>query len=761
MKFVGFQLNDTATEPAPSGSVALLEAGTTEASAAVPHFPRGWKKPAHPAQEIPDPINPQDNAAAGSPITAAAAAPHGETAADTEPTSAETSLTVSAADGAAEEHGSAGSLALPENDTALIATAAVESALRQTHSAEECSEARQKAQYCAEVFDLAKAKKLPLQTACSMVATRAQEDFPALLGAGRGGKSALGETTAWTNYRQWVRKIGKLGARPNAENWRALLPQYRGSRAYARPGAAAFWTILARFYEHPNCLSLREAHKLSGIAFRHGGGADDQAPTIGQVQHYYDKFADQKAVLLARHGEEWFRNNVAGYIMREAPRVDECWFSDHHIFDAAVRVWDPATGKWCAVRPWISAWMDWGSLYYTGYVIRTISPNRDSIERALRLALEQNGRRPPKHLYIDNGKDYQAALKAAGKRSEVRSQKSAGEGGLSEEDRKRLDNVATQLGCAVHFAIPYNARAKLIERMFGTLCAHFSKLWTSYRGSNPTTRPETADEAWKHPESLPTLEQFSSAFAQWLAAIYHQTPGEGEILKGKSPLEVRAASGAPLRAALEPLEIYKAFLREVPGTREIMRGGMVRALNRWYRSEQLWQLKGRGEGVRVKVDPDNIAQAWIYTADGREIGPAQEVERLPGLIAGTEHATPETIEKLREAMKLQRRQINDSKRASAEQRGLPRWRALPTGDNANDVFQLPPASAAGPSFSAVRNAAAAPAVSAVDAALAGELDDALRADTSERLGRGEDERMDAGDQELLALIEAEQAARNT
>ncbi len=712
---------------APAGAVGLGLArrsatGCQTLELPVPQMPKAWK------QALPsDPITPDSSAVVHTPATASAA-PHGVTAPGLEPTSSDTQLTRPGADG--------------------VEVAREPAPVLKTHSTEECSEARQKAQYCTEVFDLAKAQKLTLQTACSMVATRAQTDFPALLRAGRGGQSAIGETTAWTNWRQWTRKLGKIGARPNAENWRALLPQYRGSRSYTRPGAEAFWLILARFYEHPNCLSLREAHKLSGIAFRHGGGAADQIPTIGQTQHYYDKFANRKAVLLARHGEEWFRNNVAGYIMREAPRVDECWFSDHHIFDAAVRVWDQAAGKWCAVRPWISAWMDWGSLYYTGYVIRTISPNRDSIERALRLALEQNGRRPPAHLYIDNGKDYQAALKAAK---------------LSEEDRKRLDNVATQLGCHVHFAIPYNARAKLIERMFGTLCAHFSKLWTSYRGSNPTTRPETADEAWKNPESLPTLEQFSAAFAQWLAAIYHQTPGEGEILKGKSPLEVRAAAGAPLRAALEPLEIYKAFLREVPGTREIMRGGMVRALNRWYRSEQLWQLKGSGAGVRVKVDPDNIAQAWIYTADGREIGPAHEVERLPGLIAGTEHATPETIEKLREGMKLQRRQINESKRASAEQRGLPRWRALPSGDNAGDVFQLPEAAAASVTDRSHRPLAAYPPAApatAAELALAAELDDALRAETSERLqddGAAPD--LDAGDAELLALIEQEQAAK--
>ena len=467
--------------------------------------------------------------------------------------------------------------------------------------------------------------------------------------------------------------------------------------------------MLANLYEHPNKLSLRYAYKMSVMAYAKPEVAP--APTYSQVNHWYKRYADQRAVTIAREGEEYARNNLIGYIQREAPRVDECWVGDHHIFDAAVRVWDAERGLWVPCRPLLTAWMDWGSLYFHGILIRTISPNRDSIERSLRDGLEKNGRRPPVHLYVDNGKDYRSAL------SKTRL--------LSDDDVERVQTLGSMLGCQTHFAIPYNARAKIIERAFGIVCGQFSKLWASYRGRNPVERPDTADEKWKNAESLPTLEQFTDAFQKWLAVVYHNSASEGETLANRSPVQVRA-NVAPLRDPLDPALIYRAFLRELPGPRTVQTGGMIRAANRWYESESLWRLVGSNTKVNIKVDPDNVAVAWIYTLDNREIGQATQVKKTPAFI--TEDTPEETIEQVREGNARQRRRLKEIKAISAANRDLARYRRAPS-DGASRVFDLTEASVS--SVPSVRRmpAAAATEPTYATAADIAELDAALREQT--------------------------------
>lgn len=506
-------------------------------------------------------------------------------------------------------------------------------------SEDETRVARQKALFVEQSWAISASDHIQIKDACAIAALQT-EQFPDLVSAGKHGASLIAPPHGYHNYRSWARQLGRItGSRkPDSANWVALVPSHKGSREYVRPGNPRFWDMLRKLYEHPNCLSLRYAYDLA-VKAAAGLIPDSELPSYTQCHWYYDRHADQKVVMIARKGEEWYRNNICSYITRKAPAVDECWFSDHHIFDAAVRVWDEKKSEWRAVRPWITAWLDWGSLYFVGFVIRTISPNRDSIERSLRLAITRNNFLPPIHIYIDNGKDYKAS----------------GFARMNDLDVDRIKSVCGLLGCQTHFAIPYNARAKVIERVFRIVCEQFSKLWHSYRGSTPAQRPENADEAWRHPETLPTLDQFTGAFESWLCTMYHARHSCGRILNGKSPSDARMNPRCS-RPALDAQSVYKAFLREIPGgARKVMRGGMIRAINRFYQADFLWTLFDRKTEVRVKVDPDDLSTAWIYTIDGRELGPAKSAPQLPALI--TEETPPETIEQLRSQIKRQRTEI--------------------------------------------------------------------------------------------------------
>lgn len=589
--------------------------------------------------------------------------------------------------------------------------------LVQTATPEEEATAREKSRFVEDVWQLAAASSIPLKDAAPIAAT--SNSYPHLSPAG--GRNLLAGRKAYLNYRSWADKLGRQNGSkaPAVDTWRNLLPQYRGARPYEAPGDRRFWTALAGLYEHPNQLSLKYAHKLAVIAATRAGITD--IPNYDQARYYYDHHVDQKAVMVARQGADWFRNHVAGYIEREAPGRDEAWVGDHHVLDMAVRVWDPAKCAWKSERPWLTAWLDWGTLTFVGWQLRCLDPNRDCIERSLRGAIRRNNNHAPVILYIDNGKDYKAKgfTRPAGK---------------ADEDRE--SSIAAALGCKVKFAIPYNARAKIIERMFGEVCSKFSKLYAGYRGSNPSKRPGEADYYWTHPEELPTLDECAASFEQWLGLVFHATASDGKTLAGKSPAEARAAA-APARAALEAETVYKAFLRDV-GERTILRGGYVRALGREYKSEALWSLQ-ENETVRVKVDTDNVETAWIYTRDNREIGPAAVRRLLPGLMP--EDANPETIEEYRRQMADQRRQLKQIKAQSAERRNMTRFLSRPpaaedlarriTGDEA-PARRLPAAAKAQPS------AEPAPAATPADEEMIAQLEALLRQRSRDALDAAND-----------------------
>ena len=578
--------------------------------------------------------------------------------------------------------------------------------------------ARAKAEFVCEVRALAARDRVTIDMAAATVALQ-NERYAALRNAGKRGESLIGGHRAARNYRVWLADLTRDGAALDPSAWRKLLPKFRGARPYVRPGADAFWQLLANLYEHPNKLSLRYAYSLAAKTMASHGSAGilPASPALSiasydQVKHYYDRHADQKAVLIARNGEDFFRNNIAGHITREAPLPDECWVGDHHILDLYVRIPD-GKGGWKPCRPWLTAWLDWGSLFFVGWQLRDEAPNRDPIERSLRAAIASNQLHPPSSLYIDNGKDYKA-------KGFTRP--------YTDDELARQRSICESLNVAVHFAIPYNARAKIIERCFGNVAAQFSKLSKAYCGSSPNTRPGEAKFHWTHPEQLQTLEECAATFSKWLTLIYHGEPSNGETLKGKTPSEIRAGMKHP-RPAFSQDSFYKAFLRPL-GARAIRRGGCVLANGREYYSADLYRIMDGKAEVLLRMDPDDVDTVWCYTLDGREICAASAKVTVPGLI-DKDDAT--SVELLRAQQRLHAGQLRDARAASADRRSLSAFRRtpdMPAHLLGNGVTSAPIATA----IPERRAAAFARNTPVSDPALVAEIDEMLASERLELAG---------------------------
>src|SRR5690606_18609814 len=138
-------------------------------------------------------------------------------------------------------------------------------------------------------------------------------------------------------------------------------------------------------------------------------------------------------------------------------------------------------------------------------------------------------------IILDNGKDYRTAYI------------------FHTVDKEKISSIAKQLDIVSHYALPYNAKAKPIERVFRTFEEQFGKLWKSYCGNQVYNRPERLKEMGL--EEYPTFEEWQELHDMYIEKWYNQSPHRGQGMNNKSPSEV-------YRACLEEKRIApKSVLR--------------------------------------------------------------------------------------------------------------------------------------------------------------------------------------------------------
>lgn len=437
--------------------------------------------------------------------------------------------------------------------------------------------------------------------AAKLVAVTRAAEFPTIAGK-------LSEF----NLRRWREDLGThSNGRIAWDNREALLPRWSNGRR-ERDGDARFWPIFAGFYESGEKLSLATAYEYALMACRRSG--IESVPRLHQVRHWYKHPDVRMRAECARQGPVWTRNRVVGHITRswDAVAPNDVWIGDHHQFDAMVKDAD-GQGGWRAVRPWITAWMDGRSLALVGWCITLDAPSHRTILEALRNGILLNRLHCAGGLLTDRGSDFRLQGFTTG---------------WTDDHAPGLEILSiADLGCTARASNAYNARAKTVERIFGVVCGMFSKLWASYRGSNPVERPDKANYYTQHPEELPSLQQFNKAFEEWVARVYHQRRGRGRILKGHSPAEVWTPGTGGPQLDLQALRLGLAVPVACPLVRA---GGTVVHRGCDWQSRKLWPLVG--SRVVLRLDPVNKA-AFACDLKGRLIAEL-ELKRLVAALAG-------------------------------------------------------------------------------------------------------------------------------
>lgn len=478
--------------------------------------------------------------------------------------------------------------------------------------------------FCKMAVELRDEKSLSFADAVNLIAVNHTSLFPTLVKSGQNGKSQL----TLYNCKRWLQHLGRKGKGYDWENKNALADSYAsGPRKYA--GNEDFWQLFRAFYLNQNKLSIAEAYRLARIKMRK---SDPLAyiPTLRQVRYQMRRF-DPAATALARYGEEYVKNNYIDCIRRDWSDVlvNEIWISDHRQFDCAVRIPDEK-GNWKAVRPWLCGFMDAKSWYMASWQVTIESPNSEIIRNGMGWGIQQHG--ACAYFYTDQGKDF----KKEGFTTDI-------------EFNGVRHSIIRELNIKQIKALPYNGRAKTIERCFLNVASRFDKYFASYLGNRPGMRPDTAGYFWKNPEHLPSLDEFTRAFGAWLTE-YHNTPNNGRILGGKTPKQAFEDPKRFIAAPMDSNELFRACLLPMKQLRQVRRGPCVEVDKEFYYSPELWPYFG--QKLLVKTDMLDSGHVFVFTPDGRAICECKTKQSIKALAM-----TGEDRESISTAMKDQRRDL--------------------------------------------------------------------------------------------------------
>lgn len=333
-----------------------------------------------------------------------------------------------------------------------------------------------------------------------------------------------------------------------------------------------------------------------------------------------------------RRGKKYYEDHHAPYNPRDYSgyHSNDCWIADHHVFDVAVLTKD---GR--VVRPWLSAWEDLHSRMVVGYALNVVSPNSDIVLDSFARACYQSG--IPDSVKLDNGKDYKA---------------------FDLFNSEFPMAVCREMGITVSYALPYNAKAKPIERLFGTLEKKYCKHLPQYLSNDPKTRPEKMrkrNDQLKQ-DAMP-FEEFKQ-FVDDMIKAYNTTPHSS--LKGQTPREAYITGFARPQRVVVGKDVLSMFLMRTTKLLKVGRNGVrVPTTGYYYDDEKLYAH--RGEPVYVRYNSDDVRTVYVFTE-------SDDFLCIATCIPLCEYGGPVAMEQIRE---LQRRKKIQNKFVKEQMPNIP------------------------------------------------------------------------------------------
>lgn len=310
-----------------------------------------------------------------------------------------------------------------------------------------------------------------------------------------------------------------------------------------------------------------------------------------------------------RIGPRLARATRGSHVTRTTERLfaGDIYVGDGHTLDVYLQ---HPTGK----RPWraeLTVWMDVRSRCIVGWWLSEAESAYSTLW-ALSAAVRQHDH-VPAMVHIDNGSGYQAQL-------------------WTEE----ATGLLGRLGISPMNALPYNARAKPVERFFLTLEMSYGKRWDSYCGKDqdPEHLANVLAAHKRGERMLPTADQWIEGFQRWLVGYHSEQHPE-------VPGRTRAQVWAETFEASPPAPTASLFW---PRVERIVDRQEIRLDGRLYKHPALaaWNKTDLRSGqVWVEYDIHDDRRVRVLAPDGRWICDAELKRRR-------DYVTPDRIEAARE-----------------------------------------------------------------------------------------------------------------
>jgi putative transposase len=439
----------------------------------------------------------------------------------------------------------------------------------------------------------------------------------------------LGNVTRGTLYR-WDETI------EDGSDWQMLVPQYHLSKNHTERLNPIEAEVFMRFLLLPNKVRIGTATRLTKYTLEQRGyKTDKSAMTFRRfaedyINTHYDTW------ILMREGQKALKDKVAPYIKRDPAllEVGDAVVADGHRLN--FRVVNPFTGRPC--RATLVIGIDWKSFHPAGYEIM-VEENTQCIAAAQRNSIINIGK-VMKVWYTDNGKAF-------------RSRFFAGSPNLEESG---LYGLSARLGVIHIFAMPYNARAKIVERWFKEFSNTFERLLPSYIGASIGDKPAYMMRNEKfhralHNEYVPTIEEAVQLIEMWFD--FHRSQ-ECPHVKGKTIGEVFDAGKGPGVNVAE----LDDLMMDVKIT-NIRRNG-IHFLNADYYDDNLYGLR---EEVTVRYSLFDLSEVKVYTVKGEFICRAKRVMPVHPLarVLGTPKDVTELSAEISRQRRLERQTVEGAK----------------------------------------------------------------------------------------------------